>query len=122
MIEAAETLPTWVKPTNSENRVRSRRLFVGRTSHLFSNLAQVWIYSSRLHLIPISHVSPPSRKRRRRRLPGAKESDDEGDGNIEDDDDDFIVVEDALKLVRDASVHTMAPPNVEKTVWQRISG
>ncbi|TFK41316.1 SGT1 protein-domain-containing protein [Crucibulum laeve] len=100
LIEAAEALPAWVKPTNSENRV--------------------WIYNSRLHLVPISHVSPPSRKRQRRKLPGVTESDDEGTGG--DDDDDWITPEDAIRLVRDPSVNTFAPSSVEKLVWARISG
>ncbi|RDB28943.1 Protein ecdysoneless [Hypsizygus marmoreus] len=103
LIEAAEALPSWVKPTNTENRV--------------------WIYNSRLHLVPISHISPPSRKRRHRRLPASNEDDDADDENINDEDsDDFITAEDAVKLVRDPSVNTFAPPAVEKIVWRRISG
>ncbi|KAH7927363.1 SGT1-domain-containing protein [Leucogyrophana mollusca] len=100
LIEAAEALPSWVKPTNTENRV--------------------WIYSSHLHLVPLSHLSPPSRTRRRRRLPGSKDSDDEGD--IGDDADEYLASEDALSLVRDATVDTRAPQAVEDIVWQRISG
>ncbi|KAF8807259.1 SGT1-domain-containing protein [Phlegmacium glaucopus] len=97
LIEAAEELPSWVKPTNSENRV--------------------WIYKSRIHLIPLSHVSPESRRKSRRKLPGATDSDDEGN-----DPESFIAVEDGVKLVRDASVDTLAPSGVEKIIWQRISG
>ncbi|KAF8971494.1 SGT1 protein-domain-containing protein [Flammula alnicola] len=100
LIEAAEALPLWVKPTNSENRV--------------------WIYNSHLHLIPLSHISPTSRKRRHRKLPGAADSDDE-DGTAGDDDT-FIAVEDAVKFVRDSSLDTLAPPDVEKIIWQRIAG
>ncbi|KAF8887981.1 SGT1 protein-domain-containing protein [Gymnopilus junonius] len=98
LIEAAEGLPSWVKPTNSENRV--------------------WIHNSRLHLIPLSHNSPPSRQRRRRKLPGAADSDDDA----EVDNEDFIAGEDAIKLVRNSSIDTLAPAEVEKIVWQRISG
>ncbi|KAJ6604288.1 SGT1 protein-domain-containing protein [Mycena vulgaris] len=98
LIEAAEALPTWVTPTNSENRV--------------------WIYSSQLHIIPLSHVSPPSRKHQRRKLPGKNDSDDEG----EDDTEDFIAVEDGLKLLRDESVDTLASAAVQKAVWTRING
>ncbi|KAJ7693701.1 SGT1 protein-domain-containing protein [Mycena rosella] len=98
LIEAADALPTWVTPTNSENRV--------------------WIYSSQLHIIPLSHVSPPSRKRQRRKLPGRNDSDDEG----EDDPEDFIAVEDALKLLRDESVDTLASAGVQTAVWARING
>ncbi|KAJ7139770.1 SGT1 protein-domain-containing protein [Mycena epipterygia] len=83
LIEAADALPTWVTPTNSENRV--------------------WIYSSQLHLIPLSHVSPP---------------DDEG----EDDQEDFIAVEDSLRILRDESVDTLAPVDVQNAVWGRITG
>ncbi|KAG5648215.1 hypothetical protein DXG03_006170 [Asterophora parasitica] len=100
LIEAAEALPPWVKPANSENRV--------------------WIYSSHLHLIPISHVSPPSRKRYRRQFPGANEDEDRDSLNIEDDDE-FISAQDAITLLRDPSVQTIAPPDVENTVWRRIS-
>ncbi|KAG6910578.1 hypothetical protein DXG01_009529 [Tephrocybe rancida] len=101
LIEAAETLPSWVKPSNSENRV--------------------WIYSSRMHLIPISHVSPPSRKRHRRQLPGANEDEDRDQNNIEDDDE-YISAQDSITLVRDPSVPTFAPDPVEATVWRRILG
>ncbi|PCH33386.1 SGT1-domain-containing protein [Wolfiporia cocos MD-104 SS10] len=101
LIEAAESLPSWVTPSNAENRV--------------------WIYHSRLHLIPLSHVSSPSSKPRRRRYPGARESDDEGDiaGDVQDED--YISVQDALRIVRDPLVDTLAPSQVEETVWQRIS-
>jgi hypothetical protein len=34
----------------------------------------------------------------------------------------WLGVEDALSLVRDDSQDTVAPDNVEKIVWQRISG
>ncbi|KAF8975522.1 SGT1 protein-domain-containing protein [Cyathus striatus] len=99
LIEAAEALPAWVTPSNSENRV--------------------WIYNSRLHLIPLTHISPPSRKRWRRKLPGAAESDDEGTDDLERD---WISSIDAVKLVRDLTVDTTASPAVEKLVWSRISG
>ncbi|KAF8922270.1 SGT1 protein-domain-containing protein [Mucidula mucida] len=98
LIEAADALPSWVTPSNSENRV--------------------WIYSSHLHLIPLSHVSSPSRKRRHR-LPRAQDSDDED--NIEqDENDDYLAVEDALALIRDSSVDTCAPREVEHLAWGRI--
>ncbi|KAK0465270.1 SGT1 protein-domain-containing protein [Desarmillaria tabescens] len=103
LIEAADALPSWVTPSNSENRV--------------------WIYNSHLHLIPLSHVSPPSRKRRRRKISASKDN-DENDYVARDEDadeDDFIDVEDALKLVRDPSVDTRASMAVENLVWDRIS-
>lgn len=99
LIEAAEVLPLWAQPKNSENRV--------------------WIYASRLHLIPLSHSSPPSRKRIRRKILDSTESDNEGSDN---DDDEFITPDDAVKLVRSPFVETLAPPIVEKAVWERISG
>ncbi|KAF8649824.1 hypothetical protein AX16_005589 [Volvariella volvacea WC 439] len=103
LIEAAEALPVWVKPSNSENRV--------------------WIHNYRLHLVPISHVSPPSRKRIRRKLPNTGESDDEGehDAIIDQDEEDWIAANDALKLVRDPLVDTFAPSAVESILWRRIS-
>ncbi|TFY65920.1 hypothetical protein EVG20_g5167 [Dentipellis fragilis] len=101
LIEAAESLPSWVTPSNSENRV--------------------WIYKSRLHLIPLSHISPPSSQKSRRVLPGGQESDNEGDPS-KDDSEGFLSVQDALKLLRDPVVDMTAPSSVEKAVWQRISG
>ncbi|KAG1829232.1 SGT1-domain-containing protein [Suillus subalutaceus] len=101
LIEAAEALPSWVKPSNSENRV--------------------WIYSGILHLIPLQHISAPSKPKRRRKFPGSKDSDDEGD-IVGDDLDEYLAIDDALKLVRDATVETRAPRTVENTVWQRTSG
>ncbi|KAG2350677.1 SGT1-domain-containing protein [Suillus weaverae] len=101
LIEAAEALPLWVKPSNSEHRV--------------------WIYSGILHLIPLQYISSPSKPKRRRRFPGSKDSDDEGD-IVGDDLEEYLAIDDALKLVRDATVETRAPRTVENTVWQRTSG
>lgn len=78
---------------------------------------QVWIYSSHLHLIPLSHVSSPSRKRRHR-YPRPQDSDDE-DNILNDDRDEFLAVEDALDLVRDATVATRASPEAEDLAWER---
>jgi len=50
-------------------------------------------------------------------LPGATDSDDEGN-----DPESFIAIEDAVKLIRDPSVDTLAPSGMEKIIWQRISG
>ncbi|KAG0703146.1 SGT1 protein-domain-containing protein [Suillus ampliporus] len=101
LIEAAEALPSWVKPSNSENRV--------------------WIHSGMLHLIPLRHISAPSKPIRRRKFPGSKGSDDEDD-IVGDDLEEYLAIDDALKLVRDATVDTRAPRTVENTVWQRLSG
>ncbi|KAG6381423.1 SGT1 protein-domain-containing protein [Boletus reticuloceps] len=101
LIEAAESLPRWVNPSNAVNRV--------------------WIHSGRLHLIPLSHVSSPNKPRKRPRIPGGREHEDE-DHLAADEEDEYITIEDALPLVRDASVDTLAPKAVEDIVWQRISG
>lgn len=72
--------------------------------------------------MPLSHVSPPSRPRCRRRSPNSRDSDDEVNHIGEDGDDDWIAVGDALKIVRDPSVNTLSPPQVESLIWKRISG
>ncbi|KAK0233331.1 SGT1 protein-domain-containing protein [Armillaria fumosa] len=101
LIEAADALAPWVTPSNSENRV--------------------WVYSSHLHLIPLSHISPPSRRRRRRKIPVSKDKDEEDYAIQDEDEDDSIAVEDALKLIRDASIETRSSIAVENLVWDRIS-
>ncbi|CCM01639.1 uncharacterized protein FIBRA_03700 [Fibroporia radiculosa] len=101
LIEAAEALPSWVTPSNAENRV--------------------WIYRSRLHIIPLSHVSAPSSRHKRRRYSGSKDSDDE-DAITRDDADDFVNIPDALKVVVNPEVDTLAPVSVQNAVWKRISG
>ncbi|KAF9648515.1 SGT1-domain-containing protein [Thelephora ganbajun] len=100
LIEAAEVLPSWVTPSNAENRI--------------------WIYNSQLHLVPLSHISPPSPKPARRQRPGRGQSDDE-DNDLVEEDDNYISVKDALKVVRDNPVQTRAPSKVENVVWDRIS-
>lgn len=75
-----------------------------------------------LHLIPLQHTSSPNKPRRRRRISGSKGSDDEGDIAGDDDLEEYLAIDDALKLVRDATVITRAPSAVENVVWQRISG
>ncbi|RPD63222.1 SGT1-domain-containing protein [Lentinus tigrinus ALCF2SS1-6] len=101
LIEAAEELPSWVTPTNAENRV--------------------WIHNSRIHLVPLSHVSPPSSKSRRRKYITRGDSDDED--NLENEEDaEFITATDAVRLVRDPMIVTAAPQNVQDVVWKRISG
>jgi len=81
----------------------------------------VWIHSGRLHLIPLSHVSPPSKPRKRPRIPGGRKREDE-DHFAADEENGYIAIDDALPLVRSASVDTLAPKAVEDIVWQRISG
>ncbi|KAL7285726.1 hypothetical protein ACG7TL_000831 [Trametes sanguinea] len=107
LIEAADELPSWVTPSNAENRSKF-------------TVCQVWIHNSRLHLIPLSHVSAPSaRNRRRRYLPHQGEEEEE---QLENDEEEFILATDAVKLVRDPLVETTAPESVERIVWKRISG
>ncbi|CAL1696402.1 unnamed protein product [Somion occarium] len=101
LIEAAEHLPSWVTPSNAENRV--------------------WIYESHLHLVPLSHVSALASKPRRRKYAGAKDSEGKDD-LAELDNEDYINVQDAPKVVRDISVETRAPQAVEDAVWKRIHG
>ena len=79
---------------------------------------KVWIHGSRLHLIPIVHVSPKSSARRRQKL----SPDSDGESLENEENDEFIAPLDALKLVRDPQRDTLAPPDVEKLVWGRISG
>ncbi|ETW87564.1 hypothetical protein HETIRDRAFT_469700 [Heterobasidion irregulare TC 32-1] len=100
LIEAADYLPSWVSPSNSENRV--------------------WIYKSHIHLIDLSHISPPSNKKTHRRLPGSKESD--GEDAISLDAEGFLSIQDGLRLVRDSSTYTAAPAEVERAIWERLSG
>ncbi|KAF9270523.1 SGT1-domain-containing protein [Marasmius fiardii PR-910] len=94
LIEAADSLPSWVTPNNSENRV--------------------WIYNTQLHLIDLKHVSPPSKMPRVRR--NTQDSDDE-DGNVED----YLAVDDALKVLRDSLTNITAPSEVTNTIWYRIA-
>nr|VWO94110.1 Uncharacterized protein [Ganoderma boninense] len=82
LIEAAEELPSWVTPTNAENRV--------------------WIHNSRLHLVPLSHISPPSSKTRRRKYVSRRDSDDEDNIAEDQDEDELITATDAVKLVRES--------------------
>lgn len=64
-------------------------------------------------------MSPPSKPRKRRGIPGGREH--ENEYHFADEEGEYIAIEDALPLVRDASVDTLAPKAVEDIVWQRIS-
>ncbi|TDL28785.1 SGT1-domain-containing protein [Rickenella mellea] len=103
LIEAADHLPSWVTPSNAENRV--------------------WIYRSNIHLIPISYTSPSSRRRERRILPGSAQNDDEDEMDFAGDSEDgFLSVEDALPILTGPDTDTRAPKSVEDAVWAKISG
>ncbi|KAI0651586.1 SGT1-domain-containing protein [Trametes meyenii] len=102
LIEAADELPSWVTPTNAENRV--------------------WIHNSRLHLIPLSHVSAPSSKTRRRRYVLHQDTEEDEGIDQNEDDEDFLAAIDAVRLVREPRSGTTAPDKVEQIVWQRILG
>ena len=80
---------------------------------------QVWIHNSRLHLVPLSHVSPPSSKATRRKYASHPE---DGSNDDLDDNEDLISAAHAVQLVRDLLVNTTAPQNVEQAVWRRIDG
>ncbi|EJD04343.1 SGT1-domain-containing protein [Fomitiporia mediterranea MF3/22] len=100
LIEAAEYLPSWVTPSNSENRV--------------------WLYRGNLHLIPLSYQSASSTKpdQHRRRTTGNES--DEGENFADEDDAGWLSVQDALNALR-SSDPTEAPKEVQNAVWKRIS-
>ena len=53
--------------------------------------------------------------------PGTDEDDGDEQNIADDNSDEYISSEDAIALVRDASVMTVAPSAVEQIVWQRVS-
>ncbi|KAG6866851.1 hypothetical protein C0991_008787 [Blastosporella zonata] len=61
------------------------------------------------------------RKRHRRQLPGVNEDEDR-DNATNDDDDEYISAQDAINLIRDQSIPTVAPDAAEAIVFRRISG
>ncbi|KAG8932821.1 hypothetical protein FRC02_000505 [Tulasnella sp. 418] len=97
LIEAAEHLPNWVTPTNSENRI--------------------WIHRSQLHIIPLEHISPKGRPQgsRRRALPNQEEEDE-----IQESEESYISIQDALRIVRDSTIPTVASPAVQEAAFARI--
>ncbi|KIJ45573.1 hypothetical protein M422DRAFT_166272 [Sphaerobolus stellatus SS14] len=107
LIEAAEYLPEWITPENSDNRV--------------------WIYQGNLHIVPLQFVSAPSTKRERRRThdfggDSDNEFDESGGADNMDMESDYISYEDAVKIVRNPKVDTLAPKEVEKAAFRRIEG
>jgi hypothetical protein len=115
LIEAADVLPNWVTPQNAANRVSS--LF-SPLANLFLSFAdkvhqQLWIHQGHLHLIPLEHKSE---------VPFAGQGDSTMNPSFDPDEDGFIDRNTAVALVRDPSVETRAPKEVEETVWARING
>ncbi|EJD55386.1 SGT1-domain-containing protein [Auricularia subglabra TFB-10046 SS5] len=97
LIEAADALPSWVSPSNAENRV--------------------WIYKGQLHLVPLSHISPPSSKTRRSRYFRTRDSDDEGG---DEESSEYLAVQDALRLVTDPNVNTVPDRKIQQAAFRRI--
>lgn len=114
LIEGAEVLPKWVTPNNAINRVSLQSIFPVVTLFLnvHGRLPQVWIYQGRLHLIPIHHVStlPFSATP----TPTLQETSEEEEG--------FLDRLAAIALVRDDTIDTLAPSDLEAIVLERISG
>ncbi|KZT61276.1 SGT1-domain-containing protein [Calocera cornea HHB12733] len=103
LIEAAEVLPRWVTPSNAENRV--------------------WIYKNELHLIPLSHTSPPSsRPHPSRSLNTASDEDDDGSPSFSDSST-YLSLPTALQLVRSPSpsTRTTAPAAVQSALLARLA-
>lgn len=98
LIEAADSLPEWVTPSNAENRV--------------------WIYQAQLHLVPLLLVSASAPTRRRSRYFRTRDSDDEG-GEIEAKD--FLSVADALRFVRNPEFQTVGGAPLQDNAFKRVS-
>ncbi|KAG9094035.1 hypothetical protein FS749_013255 [Ceratobasidium sp. UAMH 11750] len=94
LIEAADALPSWITPENAENRV--------------------WIYKGQLHLVPLQHTSDPS-TRPARRVADELDEDFGGQGS-----EPYLNAEDALKLVLDENVPTLADESVQQAAWNRV--
>ncbi|KAF8527912.1 SGT1 protein-domain-containing protein [Hysterangium stoloniferum] len=99
LIEAAEHLPSWITPENSENRV--------------------WIYKGHLHLIPLNYVSADSTGGYRR-----TRSDTESDDDLanQDDGSEYISLLDAVPIVFDDNNATLTIPDLEQAAFRRIEG
>ncbi|GJJ09468.1 hypothetical protein Clacol_003691 [Clathrus columnatus] len=93
LIEAANTLPSWITPENAENRV--------------------WIYRGRLHIVPLKYVSSQAFKSRRvtQRIGERSEEDIE--------ETEIISRLEAVGLVRNPDIDTLTSPEVEKAAFER---
>ncbi|KAH7104302.1 SGT1-domain-containing protein [Auriculariales sp. MPI-PUGE-AT-0066] len=103
LIEAADSIPSWVTPANAANRV--------------------WIHRGQLHIISLEDVSTSSQKayRQQSRYFRMQDSDDEGAGDSAEESS-TINVDDAVKLVRSADERTMASNEVQRDAFRRITG
>ncbi|KAL8276826.1 hypothetical protein RQP46_010757 [Phenoliferia psychrophenolica] len=93
LIEGAEELPKWVTPDNAANRV--------------------WIHQQQLHLVPLEHSST---------LPFAASASDSASATDDPSNEGFLDRVQALNLVRDPSIPTVAPKALQDIVWARING
>ena len=80
---------------------------------------QVWIYKSKLHLIPLNYSSPPSAKPKRQSYAG---EDEIGGGSLEGPSDSWLSIPDSLKVLWSGEEETEAPKEVQEAVLRRISG
>ena len=81
-------------------------------------LAQVWIYRSKLHLVPLSYESPPSTKPKR----VSYEDEEVGGSAHVDSDEGWLNIPDALKALWSDDDDTEAPKEVQESIVRRISG
>ncbi|QRV86178.1 SGT1-ecdysoneless-like protein [Ceratobasidium sp. AG-Ba] len=96
LIEAADALPSWITPENANNRV--------------------WIYKGQLHIVPLKHTSDPS-TRPARQMEGDLDEDFDDHGGL----DSYINVADALSLVWNESISTLADRAVQHAAWNRVA-
>ncbi|KAG8742893.1 hypothetical protein FRC12_015236 [Ceratobasidium sp. 428] len=95
LIEAADALEPWITPENAENRV--------------------WIHKGELHLVPLQHVSDPST-----RPPGQIKGELGESLDIQEELAPYLNAEDAIGLVLDEKVLTLADERVQQAAWNRV--
>ena len=116
LIEAADVLPAWVTPENATNRV-CRRSTCLELSKLIQSTVQVWISQGRLHLLPLSYVSPSTTTPKLRR----QLNEQDRDLGTSPEHRQYISFEDAVKFVRDPLQDTQAHADVQNAIVSRIS-
>lgn len=89
LIEAADTLPDWLTPENAENRV--------------------WIYQGRLHIIPLEYSS----------LSGSGKTRPKDDEDVENDEVDTINLLEAVEIIRNPNINTLAAFDIEHAALER---